>query len=704
MTSKQRSPSPDHFARFATAASTPCKSCVTNACLSDGTIATAFSKMHALDPLTESEIAAIRDAVRAHLRDALSVQHPRFSYITLVEPDPLRLDNVKRTAEALVFLPPDTPHRIIVHIAHGDTAHQLSVTVSCCEALCGKQPVLSPADCLLAEQIAKQDSQLNELLQSQYGLDVSRVVCDPWSVHLSEDVFSGYDALLQTQNSSSDLEHMRLVQTFLYADPDNQGAKCNHYAHPLHLLPVVDLVSQKVVSIHGKNRKQVPKMPQNRVNYHPETLCHNSYLPKKETLGLLKPLEVVQKDGPSFSIRGYQIDWFKWTLRVGFNYREGVVLHNVCFDDKQVLRRASVVEMAVPYADPHPPFPRKCAFDVGDYGLGYCANSLALGCDCLGSIAYLDATLANEQGDPYTISNAICLHEEDAGILHKHVDYRSGVAFTRRARKFVVSFIATVVNYEYLFYWNFFMDGTVSLEIRLSGELSTNMLSDREDVPVAGTLVAPGVNAQLHQHMFCARLEPAIGGNHNSISELGVAPSLGKGDDDPFGNAFKVVETALTSELNGVRDYVPGRTWRVFNKDDVNPVSGTARGYRLVPSGSVPLLCAPQSVVSKRAAFARHALWVTQLCREERFPAGEFPTQGTKEEGVSNWALADRSLVHERIVLWHSFGVLHLPRTEDFPIMPCESTGFVFKPDCFSDGNPALDVPQMRSDASVHCS
>lgn len=48
----------------------------------------------------------------------------------------------------------------------------------------------------------------------------------------------------------------------------------------------------------------------------------------------------------------------------------------------------SAVQMAVPYADPREPYVRKCAFDVGDYGLGYCTSSLELGCDCLGHIHY----------------------------------------------------------------------------------------------------------------------------------------------------------------------------------------------------------------------------------------------------------------------------------------------------------------------------
>jgi len=52
-------------------------------------------------------------------------------------------------------------------------------------------------------------------------------------------------------------------------------------------------------------------------------------------------------------------------------------------------------------------------------------------------------------------------------------------------------------------------------------------------------------------------------------------------------------------------------------------------------------------------------------------------------------------------VLWHSFGLTHFPRTEDWPIMPVDYTGFTLKPTGFFDQNPALDVP--APDAAAHC-
>jgi hypothetical protein len=78
------------------------------------------------------------------------------------------------------------------------------------------------------------------------------------------------------------------------------------------------------------------------------------------------------------------------------------------------------------------------------------------GCDCLGYIKYFDAHFTNFTGGVETIENCVCLHEEDHGILWKHQDWRTGLAEVRRSRRLSVSFVCTVANYEYGFFWHFY--------------------------------------------------------------------------------------------------------------------------------------------------------------------------------------------------------------------------------------------------------
>lgn len=43
----------------------------------------------------------------------------------------------------------------------------------------------------------------------------------------------------------------------------------------------------------------------------------------------VKPLNIVQPEGPSFQVHGNEVSWQKWNMRISFNYREGLVLHNI---------------------------------------------------------------------------------------------------------------------------------------------------------------------------------------------------------------------------------------------------------------------------------------------------------------------------------------------------------------------------------------
>ena len=170
----------------------------------------------------------------------------------------------------------------------------------------------------------------------------------------------------------------------------------------------------------------------------------------------LKPLEISQPEGPSFTVDGYEVRWQKWRFRVGFTSREGLVLHQVAYEDqgriRPILYRASLSEMQVPYGDPTQTHRKKNAFDVGEYGIGRMANSLKLGCDCVGTIHYFDAHMVNMAGEVETIENAVCMHEEDYGTLWKHTDWRTNRSEVRRSRRLVISFFATVGNYDYGFY------------------------------------------------------------------------------------------------------------------------------------------------------------------------------------------------------------------------------------------------------------
>ncbi len=209
----------------------------------------------------------------------------------------------------------------------------------------------------------------------------------------------------------------------------------------------------------------------------------------------------------------------------------------------------------------------KNAFDAGEWGLGRMVNSLELGCDCLGTIHYLDATFATERGEPYVVRNAICIHEEDYGILWKHQDMHSGRTEVRRSRRLVVSSIATVGNYEYGFYWYFYLDGTIQLEVKLTGVMQTQALAPGHRSRYASP-IAPDLAAPVHQHLFCARLDFEVDGTVNEVHEVEAHP-IPPGADNPWANAFVPVTRRLDSELAARRTVDPAtsRCWKFVNPD-----------------------------------------------------------------------------------------------------------------------------------------
>ncbi|MGX7694730.1 primary-amine oxidase [Gordonia polyisoprenivorans] len=417
----------------------------------------------------------------------------------------------------------------------------------------------------------------------------------------------------------------------------------------------------------------------------------------------LKPLEITQPEGPSFTLEGNRLTWQNWSLRVGFNYREGMTLHSVTYNDagreRSVAHRMSFAEMVVPYRDHCEDHYRRTAFDIGEWGLGFMTTSLELGCDCLGEIRYLDAVLHNSAGEPYTITNAICIHEEDNAVLWKHVDHDAG-AEVRRMRRLTVSFHVTVANYEYLVYWRFYQDGNIECEVRATGIMVTTPMPPGVTSNPHGTVIDDRTYAPFHQHFLVARLDLDIDGTDNTVfaSET-VAEPMGPGN--PLGLSLTQRNTALRTESEGMQDpdFATQKSWKIVNTNRTTEL-GHHPAYKLSPTGAFPAMFDPASPVFQRATVIGHTLWVTPNNADERWPAGEFVNQSERDTGLAEWTKNDRSIENTDVVLWYVFGIHHITRPEDWPVMPADVVSFWLKPFGFFDRNPALDV---EPSPSAHC-
>jgi primary-amine oxidase len=420
----------------------------------------------------------------------------------------------------------------------------------------------------------------------------------------------------------------------------------------------------------------------------------------------LKPLHITQPEGVSFTVDGTELRWQNWSMRLGFNYREGPVIYQVAYDDhgdvRDVAYRLSFAEMVVPYRDSSFDHYRRTAYDVGEWGLGFMTTSLELGCDCLGEITYLDAVLHDSKGEPYDIRNAICLHEEDNAVLWKHVDAVTG-AEVRRMRRMVVSCHITVANYEYLVYWRFYQDGNIECEVRATGIMVTTPYAEGAEPPRTGTVVDNRTYAPYHQHFLVARLDLDVDGGDNTVMEVD-SEALPVSDENPYGLDLVTTSTPVRSESEAGRDFSweRQRAWKVVNPNRTNR-HGSNTSYKLVPGGAFPPIMDPSTVQYLRSPIIGHTLWVTHYHDDERWPAGAYPTQSESDKGMTVWLSDDEPLENTDVVLWYVFGLHHITRVEDWPIMPVDTVSFWLKPFGFFDQNPSIDVAPSDTVEGDHC-
>jgi primary-amine oxidase len=459
----------------------------------------------------------------------------------------------------------------------------------------------------------------------------------------------------------------------------------NPYANPvtgLHL--IVDLDAMELVEIEDDGAIDEPRVMGEYVPH---------LVPGLHVRDDLRPYEVSQPQGSSFTLDGNLLTWERWSLRVGFNGREGLVLHTVGISEagriRSVAHRLSFAEMVVPYRDPTTDHQRRTAFDIGEWGLGFMTTGLELGCDCLGEITYVDAVLHDSAGEPYEIRNAICIHEEDGGVLWKHVDEQAGTE-VRRQRRLVISFHATVANYEYLVYWRLYEDGSIECEVRATGIMVTTHFAGEK--PQYGTLVDERTYAPTHQHFIVARLDLDADGEENTVVATS-SEALPVGPGNEYGLAIVQRDVPLRSEFEGRQDYdwASQRAWKVVNEGVRNGL-GSPVGYKLVPGAAIPPMLDPSSPILARAGVLAHTLWVTPYDPDERWPCGELVVQATEDRGLPAWTARDRPIASADVVLWYVFGIHHVTRPEDWPVMPVDVVSFWLKPVGFFDRNPALDV------------
>jgi primary-amine oxidase len=629
---------------------------------------------HPLDSLSREEIMATVEVLKT---SGKTNDASRYATIVLREPP---------KAEVLAFKPGSAFRREAFVVVYERAVNKTFETVVdlnkklllSWKEIAGVQPAFLIEDFLLVQQIVQNDPQWQTAMRKRGITDFKNVQVDAWA--------SGFFG-------TADENGARTARAVSYY---NEGTK-NAYARPIEgIIAYVNLNTKRIYKLIDTGVVPVPKQTGD--------FDMKSVGPLREAV---KPLQIVQPQGVSFTVNGNEVRWQKWRFRFSMTPREGLVLHTVGYEDegrlRPILYRASLSEMVVPYGDPQAGWFFRNAFDEGEYGIGRLALALEPQTDTPDNAVTFDAVFPGETGGGVIpLKRAVALYERDGGVLWKHADYSSFPFIhneSRRARDLVLSWFANVGNYEYGFNWIFHQDGVLEMEVQLTGIMAARAIDETEnhsahDGDSHAHRVAPNVEAIHHQHFFNFRLDMDVDGSANSLVEMNTQATTA-GPQNSYNNAFTMVETSLRTEREAQRQMsmASSRKWKVINPTVKNSL-GEPTGYILFPGENSVPYTGPNASVRKRAGFINAHLWATPYAADERYAAGDYVNQSAGGEGLPKWTAANRSIDNQDLVIWYTFGVTHIPRPEEWPVMTCHRAGFKLLPAGFFTRNPALDVPK----------
>lgn len=552
------------------------------------------------------------------------------------------------------------------------------------ETVEGAQGMLIIEDFGTAQQAIESSEEYAKALKERGIDDVSKVVATPLTV----GYFGGEDELK---------EDASLLKVVSYLNTGDG----NYWAHPIeNLVAVVDLNKGEVIKVEDDGVVPIP-MQFNAYD-------GSDYEEKAE----VKPLNMTEPEGKNYTITGNTIKWQNWDFHIRLDSRVGPVLSTVTFDDqgekRKIMYEGSLGGMVVPYGDPDVGWYFKSYLDSGEYGMGNLTSPLMAG-DVPNNAQLLEATIADNAGNPYTIPNAIGIFERNAGPEYRHDEILVGNDASRERRELVVRWISTVGNYDYIFDWVFLQNGTIKIDVGASGleavkGVETNTMHDHtaEADTKHGTLIDHHTVGTTHQHIYNFRLDLDVDGEKNSFTE--IDPKTAENTEGgPRKSVMITEEKTVETEAEATQKFDPSTIRILSNPNKENKV-GNPVSYQLMPfaGGTHPIakgaLFTEDDWLFKRVNFMDKQIWVTNYDPDERFPEGKYPNRSKTDTGLGEFANEDVSIVNTDNVVWLTTGATHVARAEEWPMMPTEWVHAMLKPWNFFDRTPTLDLPEVEED------
>ena len=644
---------------------------------------------HPLDPLTAREFAALKKLL---LGPGGFSEHTVFSWVQLQEPP---------KEEVLAFGPDIPLHRqafVVAISPEKKTAFEVVADLSASKIVSTKdlknlQPYLAFSEFDHATKIVDESAEVRAALEKR-GLKVEGKISKQFWVDLYAP---GEDPLLTKDGRTT-----RAIRV-LFAM--RQGGRNDYGPYIDGLMALVDLYEGKVVAVQDSQGA----MPTRKAAH--DVFDRTVLGPKTAST----PLQILPLTARDLHLTGNHVRWGGWDFRFSFNQREGLVLHQIGYNDAGKLRsvcyRASISEMLVPYSDPSKGWAWREFYDSGEYGLGLLSTRINAGKELPANALTLRAVLPTEQLAPSdAYPDRVFFYERDGGALFAHTQGSDGSRIYGHGKQLVVGFIATVGNYDYLYKWIFRQDATFGFEADLHGEILNRTISGEtcevcarqaEQGPGTytatgdqqfGTLVAPQMMGVYHQHWINLRMDFDIDGPVNAAKECNVKFLPPDPETNPRGRAWTVEHTVFGKEREAERNLNAGtsRTWVVYNPASRSEL-GHPAGYEVEPEGNTASSF-PAARFGEPSSFTQRHVWITKYDPAQTYAAGRYPNQAPEgyADDLFHYAQDDDDIYKQDIVLWYSLGFTHVTRPEDYPIMPAGRVSVDFAPKGFFPRSPAL--------------
>lgn len=615
---------------------------------------------HPLDPLSAREITAAVAALRAGgFADAAT----RFALIDLDEPS---------KADVLAWHPGAAVKRAAFVVARRNRTVYEGVVDLATDAVTRWQPIPGVQSSTVA---------------AEWDAAQRITVADPgWQAAMRQRGYAGFDQVFcapLTVGFVADPAEAgrRLLKVVCY---DTAGTRINVWGRPIEgLYAVVDLDAGKVIRLVDSGAVPVARDTGDFAG-----------------AAVAEPAAAVSRD---VALDGSAVRWKNWSFRFRLDPRVGPVVSLLRYRDgerdRMVLYRGSLAEMFVPYMDPDGGWSTRTYLDAGEYGFGTAASPLAPGIDCPRDARFIAATLPDDTGEPVLLKSRMCLFVRDTDDpLWRHAETAARAYAGRPAAELVLRTIAAIGNYDYLVDWVLTEAGAVRIDVGATGIDQVKGVAARSMAdPSAGadttygTLVAPHLVAVNHDHFLSFRLDVDIDGTGNTLLRERLAPSTFDGDGGRR-SLWRVVAAPVDAEGPIEADEHGGEEiWKIVNPNLRNGL-GAHPGYVLRPGHSAVSLLTPDDGAQRRAAFSAAPLWITAYDPKELYAAGPYPNQSRGGDGLPAYAAQHRPVVNADIVLWCTIGFHHVPRPEDWPVMPTLWHSVTLVPDGFFDRDPALDL------------